>query len=153
MSEQLDDVTKYLTFSEAAKLVPGQPTSNCVLRWARFGLKTRGGCRVRLQYIRVGHKCFTRSEWLDDFYQATSDGDAPLFLAQDERANDARDELAAKDGRTYRIEVQVVKCPTCERTDIVHTGTRGKIRTYRCKVCRDPETKRFAHWRVEVVKV
>ncbi len=60
---------------------------------------------------------------------------------------------SSKDLRTMRIQIPVVRCPMCSRTNIKHTSTHKGIRTYVCNVCCESETMDRTHWRVEVVKV
>ena len=37
----------HITLSQAAKLAPWRPSSNCVWRWCREGVKAASGTRVR----------------------------------------------------------------------------------------------------------
>ena len=43
---------EHITLSQAAKLAPGRPSSNCVWRWCREGVKAASGTRVRLGRLR-----------------------------------------------------------------------------------------------------
>lgn len=60
--------SKYLTLAQAAKLAPGRPSSCAVWRWARRGVKSRSGRRVRLKHIRVGRRLFTTLVDLEHFF-------------------------------------------------------------------------------------
>jgi len=66
-----------LLIVEAAKLCPGRPSTRVVWRWAREGLKTRGGEVVRLRHGRAGKVIFTTTSWLDEFFQQVADADIP----------------------------------------------------------------------------
>ncbi|MBX3322230.1 MAG: DUF1580 domain-containing protein [Phycisphaeraceae bacterium] len=77
--------TKYLSLAEAAKFAPGRPTPNCVWRWCRKGVQTRGGERVRLKHARFGGKIFTTRVWLHSFAEALAERDAEYFSLDDER--------------------------------------------------------------------
>ena len=39
-----------ITLTEAAKITPGRPSTNCLWRWCRRGVLSRGGERVRLEH-------------------------------------------------------------------------------------------------------
>ncbi len=73
---QLDDL---ITFSKAAQLSPGRPSTNCLWRWARKGVNARSGKRVRLQHIRIGGKIFTRLSWVEEFGRELAEADAAHF--------------------------------------------------------------------------
>ena len=68
-----------LSLSQAAKVVPGRPSSNCLWRWCRRGVLSRSGERVYLRHVRVGGKVFTGKQWLDDFGQALAEADVAYF--------------------------------------------------------------------------
>ena len=68
-----------LPLSQAAKIAPGRPSSNCLWRWCRRGVLSRGGERVYLRHSRIGGKVYTSKQWLDDFGQALADADAAYF--------------------------------------------------------------------------
>lgn len=68
-----------LSLSEAAKIAPGRPSSNCVWRWCRRGVLSRAGERVYLQHIRVGGKVFTRADWLEEFGRTLAQADRAHF--------------------------------------------------------------------------
>ena len=79
------ELDEHLTLSQAAKLAPGQPSSNCVWRWCRRGVLSRTGERVYLQHVRVGGKMYTRAEWLEDFGRTLAEADAEYFrLTEDD---------------------------------------------------------------------
>ncbi len=80
---EFDDL---LTLSQAAKVVPGRPSPNCLWRWCRRGVLSRSGERVYLRHVRVGGKVYTGKQWLDDFGQALSEADAAYFRRNDDDA-------------------------------------------------------------------
>jgi len=73
---------QYITLHEAAKLVPGGTSANCIWRWARKGVIARSGERVRLQHVRIGGKLFTTAEWLTQFGLALAEADASYFMLE-----------------------------------------------------------------------
>lgn len=56
-----------ITLTEAAKITPGRPSTNCLWRWCRRGVLSRGGERIRLEHRRIGGKIFTALDWLEEF--------------------------------------------------------------------------------------
>ncbi len=56
-----------ITLTEATKITPGRPSTNCLWRWCRRGVLSRGGERVRLEHQRIGGKIFTAPDWLEEF--------------------------------------------------------------------------------------
>ncbi len=70
---------EYVTLAQAAKLSPGRPSANAVWRWARKGIRSRSGDRVRLEHVRMGGKIFTTREWLKQFGQRLAADDARHF--------------------------------------------------------------------------
>jgi hypothetical protein len=68
-----------ITLSQAAKLAPGRPSSNCVWRWCREGVKAASGQRVRLKHVRFGSRIYTTRQWLNDFGLALAEADAAHF--------------------------------------------------------------------------
>lgn len=70
---------EHITLTEAAKLAPGRPSTNCLWRWCRRGVKARGGERVRLQHLRIGGKIFTTLRWLETFGRQLAEADARYF--------------------------------------------------------------------------
>lgn len=76
---------EHITLSQAAKLAPGRPSSNCVWRWCREGVKAASGTRVRLKHMRFGSRIFTTRQWLNDFGLALAEADAAHFQ-RDENA-------------------------------------------------------------------
>lgn len=77
------DAGELLTLSEAARRVPGRPSTNCIWRWCRRGVLARGGGRVRLEHRRIGGKIFTAPGWLDEFGRKLADADASYFAARE----------------------------------------------------------------------
>lgn len=78
--------TEHITLTEAAKIAPGRPSTNCMWRWCRRGVLARTGQRVRLQHIRVGGKIFTTPAWLEEFGRRLADTDAAYFDGKAEAA-------------------------------------------------------------------
>ncbi len=76
-----------LPLSRAAQIAPGRPSSNCVWRWCRRGLRPRAGERVYLRHVRVGGKVYTSREWLEDFGQALAEADAAYFRRAEDDAS------------------------------------------------------------------
>ena len=69
-----------LTLAEAAEYVP-QRRGRCVHpstihRWARSGVSTRSGFRVRLEVRRVGGRLLTSAAALDRFFRFLTEADA-----------------------------------------------------------------------------
>lgn len=84
------EVARYLTLTEAAKIAPGRPSTNCVWRWCRRGVKARDGHRVRLRHIRIGGMIYTRADWLEHFGRALAEADARHFDLVEAAAEAAR---------------------------------------------------------------
>ena len=70
---------EHITLTQAAKLAPGRPSSNCVWRWCREGVKAATGTRVRLKHVRFGSRIYTTRQWLNDFGLALAEADAAHF--------------------------------------------------------------------------
>ena len=68
-----------LTLTEAAKISPGRPSTNCIWRWCRRGVLSRSGERVQLRHLRMGGKLFTTARWLDEFGSRLAEADAAHF--------------------------------------------------------------------------
>lgn len=75
-----------ITLAEAARIVPGNPHTSAVWRWARRGVKARSGQRVRLEHIRVGGRVFTTQAWIDAFGAQLAAADTAYFDAKSEAA-------------------------------------------------------------------
>jgi hypothetical protein len=75
---------EHITLSQAAKLAPGRPSSNCVWRWCREGVKAASGTRVRLKHVRFGSRIYTTRQWLSDFGLALAEADAAHFDRDEE---------------------------------------------------------------------
>jgi hypothetical protein len=93
MQEHAAATSEYITLTEAAKIAPGRPSTNCVWRWCRRGVLARGGERVRLQHARVGGMIYTTAAWLEEFGRKLAEADAKYFdlceaAAQAARASD-----------------------------------------------------------------
>lgn len=81
---------EHITLTEAAKIAPGRPSTNCLWRWCRRGVKARGGERVRLQHLRIGGKIFTSPRWLGEFGRNLAEADAKYFDLCEAAAEAAR---------------------------------------------------------------
>ena len=81
----LHDLDEHRTLTEAAKIAPGRPSTNCMWRWCRRGVLSRTGERVHLRHVRIGGKIFTTARWLDEFGNRLTEADAAHFrLTEDE---------------------------------------------------------------------
>jgi len=69
----MHEQTQHITLTEAAKITPGRPSTNCLWRWCRRGVMSRSGQRVRLEHVRIGGKIFTTARWVEEFGKATDD--------------------------------------------------------------------------------
>ena len=74
---------EHITLTEAAKITPGRPSTNCLWRWCRRGVLSRSGQRVRLQHIRIGGKIFTTAAWIQQFGEALAQADEAHFDLQE----------------------------------------------------------------------
>ena len=79
MHEQTQLTGQYLSLTQVADIAPGRPSTNCVWRWCRRGVKSRAGERVRLQHVRMGGMIYTTSTWLAEFGQRLAEADARYF--------------------------------------------------------------------------
>jgi len=70
---------QFLTLTEAANIAPGRPKTNCIWRWCRRGVLSRGGQRVRLQHVRIGGMIYTTARWLEEFGRELAEADAKYF--------------------------------------------------------------------------
>ncbi len=68
-----------ITLTQAAKIAPGRPSTNCLWRWCRRGVKARDGQRVRLQHVRIGGKIFVTLAWLEAFGRHLAEADVKSF--------------------------------------------------------------------------
>ncbi len=94
-SDTLKSLDGLISLTQAAKIAPGRPSTNCVWRWCRRGVRARDGERVRLRHVRIGGKIFTTADWLADFGNALAEADAKYFdlngaVAKVARANEPR---------------------------------------------------------------
>jgi hypothetical protein len=78
-----------ITLTEAAKITPGRPSTNCLWRWCRRGVLSRGGGRVRIEHRRIGGKIFTAPDWLEEFGRKLAEADTRHFDQCEEAAADA----------------------------------------------------------------
>lgn len=78
-----------IDLAEAARISPGRPHCSAVWRWARRGIMTRGGDRLRLEHIRAGGRVFTSKEALDRFFAALAQADSEYFDRRQDAAASA----------------------------------------------------------------
>lgn len=91
----------YIGLGQAAHLIPGNPSTNCVWRWCRTGIKARDGTRIHLEHVRWGAKVMTRPIWVEEFGKALAAADKRFFAARDEAGKNlpARDPAFAPASR------------------------------------------------------
>lgn len=82
--------TNYITLTEATKIAPGRPSVNCVWRWCRKGVLSRGGDRVRLTHSRMGGTLFTTARWIEEFGRTLAEADTRHFDLADAATETAR---------------------------------------------------------------
>jgi len=70
---------KELITLTATKVAPGRPSTHCVWRWCRRGVKARSGERVFLEHLRMGGKLVTSERWVRDFGQRLAAADQAHF--------------------------------------------------------------------------
>jgi len=59
---------EYITLKEAAKLMPTSPHPGTIWRWCARGVYLRRVDQVvRMRFIRVGRKYFTKADWVEEF--------------------------------------------------------------------------------------
>ncbi len=75
----MHEQTEHITLTEAAKITPGRPSTNCLWRWCRRGVLSRSGQRIRLEHVRIGGKIFTTGQWVEQFGKALAEADASYF--------------------------------------------------------------------------
>ena len=96
----------YITLTEATKLAPGRPSTNCIWRWCRRGVLSRGGQRVRLQHVRIGGKIYTTAGWLHQFGRSLADADAVYFSLDAEVAASHSDSSRPASPRLREADIQ-----------------------------------------------
>ena len=82
----MPDQTGFMTLTQATKIIPGRPSTNCLWRWCRNGVKARNGERVRLRHVRMGGRLYTKARWIDDFGDRLAEADAAYFDLEAEDA-------------------------------------------------------------------
>ncbi len=105
--------TTLITLTEAAKITPGRPSTNCLWRWCRRGVLSRGGERVRLEHRRIGGKIFTAPDWLEEFGRKLAEADTRHF----DLCQAAASAAAAKEPRVPRRRRRA-QPPAAEREDL-----------------------------------
>jgi hypothetical protein len=93
--------TDHITLTDACKIAPGRPSTNCMWRWCRRGVIARSGQRVKLQHIRIGGKLYTTAHWVSEFGQRLAEADARYF-DREEAAEAELNRAAAPEGRVRR---------------------------------------------------
>ncbi|MBL8879292.1 MAG: DUF1580 domain-containing protein [Phycisphaerales bacterium] len=93
---------EHITLTAAAKVAPGRPSTNCLWRWCRRGVKARDGQRVRLQHLRIGGKIFTTLRWLEDFGRLLAEADTKYFDLCEAAAKAAADSEPTRQRRRRR---------------------------------------------------
>ena len=79
-----DTTEQYIRLGQAAQIAPGRPSANCIWRWCRKGVLSRGGERIRLQHVRIGGKIFTTAAWLHEFGKRLAEADTEYFDLDDQ---------------------------------------------------------------------
>jgi len=95
----MHEQTQHITLTEAAKITPGRPSTNCLWRWCRRGVMSRSGQRVRLEHVRIGGKIFTTARWVEEFGKALAEADASYFDLQDQDAETSGEPARARPRR------------------------------------------------------
>lgn len=85
----MHDEDQHITLTQATKITPGRPSTNCLWRWCRRGVLARNGQRIRLEHVRMGGKIFTTPRWVETFGQALADADRDYFAQQEQPRGDA----------------------------------------------------------------
>ena len=58
----------YITLNEAAEMVPTKPCHGTIWRWCARGIYVRRADEVvRMRFVRIGRKYFTKADWVDEF--------------------------------------------------------------------------------------
>lgn len=93
-----------ITLTQATKIAPGRPSTNCMWRWCRRGVIARSGERIKLEHIRIGGKLFTTPQWVNEFGRRLADADARYFDRDDDSPIDGTSSPAlAPSGRRARV--------------------------------------------------
>lgn len=103
-----------ITLTEAAKVAPGRPSTNCMWRWCRRGVLARGGERIRLEHRRIGGKIFTSLPWLEEFGWRLAEADARYF----DLCEAAAEAAAAQEPPIPRRRRHRVIPPSLEQDDL-----------------------------------
>lgn len=72
----------YISISQAAHTLPGNPHPASVWRWCRRGIKARNGNQVYLHHRRIGSKLYTTAEAIEQFFTTLTDADAEYFAPE-----------------------------------------------------------------------
>lgn len=88
---------KFLSMTDAAKVLPIRPHVCTIWRWCRKGIQARNGEYIRLRHFRVGGRMFTTKEDLYEFFEKVAVADTEYF------ARAAADSLAALEAKK-RVE-------------------------------------------------
>ena len=96
-----------LTLSAAAKRCPGRPHASTLWRWARKGVKTRSGTRIRLEHIRVGGKIFVTHNSLNDFFRKVARADMEYFEKYSEHVSQLTESKVYKQAPRNKREKEI----------------------------------------------
>jgi hypothetical protein len=85
---------KMLSMSQAARMLPSlrggkTPHPNTLVRWAKAGLKSKGGQIIRLETYRIGGTTCTSLNALKRFFDLLNDAEtatSPVICSQSSRA-------------------------------------------------------------------
>src|SRR5262245_2324007 len=97
---------EYITLGQAAKALPGRPSTNCVWRWCRRGVLARSGERITLEHVRVGGKIFTTKKWLTDFGRRLAAADVAHFESRAAAATGSFSSADDKSGEDHRSHIE-----------------------------------------------
>lgn len=82
MSTQDRNPDTRISLREAITRIPGRPHFSTVWRWARRGVLTRSGDRVRLRTWKVGSQLYTTPTEIERFITAITEADDAEYAAQ-----------------------------------------------------------------------
>jgi len=102
----MHDTAEYITLTEAAKIAPGRPSTNCLWRWCRKGVLSRGGRRVHLKHVRIGGKLFTARKWVEAFGLELAAADTEYFDLDEEASVAPRPRQRTRSERQREAEIE-----------------------------------------------
>jgi hypothetical protein len=74
-----EEISDYLTLTQASRLLPNRPHPSTIWRWCRKGVLSRTGERVWLRHVRFGGYVYTRALWVEEFGCHLAQKDAAHF--------------------------------------------------------------------------